>query len=393
MDRVYRRPVGTHVGRSGRPPTAIRNRQDAPTCAGTDPLPGRGCWRARHRRLPVARGSGLSSLRWPGTLLAHLPGMTDNLDRVEARLRRVGPGRRRLPRRGRQPPDQRRGQAAPAGPDPGRRRCRPTASSAAPPRIGPRRRGRRAGPPRLALPRRRDRRGRRPGGPSRASTPAGATSWRSSPATSCWPGRRRSPPSLGAEVAALLAATIGELCGGQVLELQHLFDVGRTEERLPRLDRGQDRRAVRHLVPHRRHRRRRRPRPHRRPHPLRPPLGMCFQIVDDVLDLTATPSSWASPPATTWSRASTRCPRSGPCRDPPAGTSVRCSAAPSSPRRSTRPWPSSGATARSLRPWSRPGPTWTRAAPPWTRSAPSPVVDAMADASDVLVAQIDDFGY
>src|SRR5476651_1310592 len=36
--------------------------------------------------------------------------------------------------------------------------------------------------------------------------------------------------SLGAPVAGLLAATIGELCRGQVLELQHLFDVGRSEE-------------------------------------------------------------------------------------------------------------------------------------------------------------------
>ena len=36
--------------------------------------------------------------------------------------------------------------------------------------------------------------------------------------------------SLGADVAALLAETIGELCRGQVLELQHLFDVDRSEE-------------------------------------------------------------------------------------------------------------------------------------------------------------------
>lgn len=35
--------------------------------------------------------------------------------------------------------------------------------------------------------------------------------------------------SLGAEVAALLADTIGELCRGQVLELRHLFDVERSE--------------------------------------------------------------------------------------------------------------------------------------------------------------------
>src|SRR3954454_4552723 len=36
--------------------------------------------------------------------------------------------------------------------------------------------------------------------------------------------------ALGSEVAGLLAATIARLCEGQVLELQHTFDVGRTEE-------------------------------------------------------------------------------------------------------------------------------------------------------------------
>ena len=36
--------------------------------------------------------------------------------------------------------------------------------------------------------------------------------------------------SLGTEVAGLLASTIARLCEGQVLELQHTFDVGRTEE-------------------------------------------------------------------------------------------------------------------------------------------------------------------
>jgi len=35
---------------------------------------------------------------------------------------------------------------------------------------------------------------------------------------------------LGVEVAGLLAATIGTLCEGQLLELQHAFDPGRTEE-------------------------------------------------------------------------------------------------------------------------------------------------------------------
>src|SRR6202022_501805 len=37
--------------------------------------------------------------------------------------------------------------------------------------------------------------------------------------------------SRGAGVAGLLAGTIGDLCRGQVLELQYLFDVDRTEDR------------------------------------------------------------------------------------------------------------------------------------------------------------------
>jgi heptaprenyl diphosphate synthase len=36
--------------------------------------------------------------------------------------------------------------------------------------------------------------------------------------------------SLGTEVAGLLAATIGRLCEGQVRELQHTYDTGRTEQ-------------------------------------------------------------------------------------------------------------------------------------------------------------------
>ena len=94
--------------------------------------------------------------------------------------------------------------------------------------------------------------------------------------------------SLGSDVAALLAATITELCGGQVAELQHLFDVGRTEEQYfsaiegktaalfatscriggmvadapaPTLD------ALERFGRH---------------------VGMCFQIVDDCLDLTGS---------------------------------------------------------------------------------------------------------
>lgn len=92
--------------------------------------------------------------------------------------------------------------------------------------------------------------------------------------------------SLGADVAALLADTIGELCRGQVLELQHLFDVERTEDayssaiegktaslmatscRVGGMVSGVSEPTLDALTNFGRH------------------LGLCFQIVDDVLDLT-----------------------------------------------------------------------------------------------------------
>src|SRR3954454_6861263 len=94
--------------------------------------------------------------------------------------------------------------------------------------------------------------------------------------------------SLGADVASLLAATIGELCRGQVLELQHLFDVDRSEEdyssaiegktaalfatscRIGGMVSGVGDATLDGLTRFGRH------------------LGMCFQIVDDVLDLSST---------------------------------------------------------------------------------------------------------
>jgi heptaprenyl diphosphate synthase len=94
--------------------------------------------------------------------------------------------------------------------------------------------------------------------------------------------------SLGADVASLLAATIGELCRGQVLELQHLFDVERSEEdyssaiegktaalfatscRIGGMVSGVGEATLDALTRFGRH------------------LGMCFQIVDDVLDLSST---------------------------------------------------------------------------------------------------------
>jgi heptaprenyl diphosphate synthase len=101
--------------------------------------------------------------------------------------------------------------------------------------------------------------------------------------------------SLGAEVAGLLAATIGELCRGQVLELQHLFDVERSAENYASAIEGKtgslfatacriggmvtavDEPTLDALTQYGLH------------------LGLCFQIVDDVLDLTATDEALGKP--------------------------------------------------------------------------------------------------
>jgi geranylgeranyl pyrophosphate synthase len=101
--------------------------------------------------------------------------------------------------------------------------------------------------------------------------------------------------SLGADVAALLADTIGELCRGQVLELQHLFDVERSEEdyasaiegktaslfgtacRIGGMVSGVDDATLDALTRYGHH------------------LGLCFQIVDDCLDLTATDEALGKP--------------------------------------------------------------------------------------------------
>ena len=66
--------------------------------------------------------------------------------------------------------------------------------------------------------------------------------------------------SLGTEVAGLLAATIGRLCEGEVRELQPRLPGRPQRGRLPGRDRRQDGVAVRHRLPHRRHRRRPAPR-------------------------------------------------------------------------------------------------------------------------------------
>jgi len=101
--------------------------------------------------------------------------------------------------------------------------------------------------------------------------------------------------SLGADVAALLAATIGELCRGQVLELQYLFDTERTEDSYLSTIEGKTASlmatscrvggmvsdvsadtldALTQFGQH---------------------VGMCFQIVDDVLDVTRTEAELGKP--------------------------------------------------------------------------------------------------
>jgi heptaprenyl diphosphate synthase len=101
--------------------------------------------------------------------------------------------------------------------------------------------------------------------------------------------------SLGADVAGLLASTIGELCRGQVLELQHLFDVTRTEEsylssiegktaslmatasRIGAMVSNVSAASLDALTQFGFH------------------LGMCFQVVDDVLDVTRTEAELGKP--------------------------------------------------------------------------------------------------
>jgi heptaprenyl diphosphate synthase len=101
--------------------------------------------------------------------------------------------------------------------------------------------------------------------------------------------------SLGADVAGLLASTIGELCRGQVLELQHLFDVQRSEEsylssiegktaslmatacRIGGMVSEVSADTLDALTQFGQH------------------LGMCFQVVDDVLDVTRSEAELGKP--------------------------------------------------------------------------------------------------
>jgi heptaprenyl diphosphate synthase len=101
--------------------------------------------------------------------------------------------------------------------------------------------------------------------------------------------------SLGTEVAGLLARTIGWLCEGQIEELRHTYDVDRSEEsymasihgktaslygtacRIGGIVAGHDRATIDALTDYGN------------------AYGMVFQIVDDVLDLTATDAQLGKP--------------------------------------------------------------------------------------------------
>jgi heptaprenyl diphosphate synthase len=101
--------------------------------------------------------------------------------------------------------------------------------------------------------------------------------------------------SLGTEVAGLLARTIGWLCEGQIEELRHTYDIGRDEEsylrsihgktaslygtaaRIGGIVAGLDRPRIDALTTYGN------------------AYGMVFQIVDDVLDLTATAEQLGKP--------------------------------------------------------------------------------------------------
>jgi heptaprenyl diphosphate synthase len=101
--------------------------------------------------------------------------------------------------------------------------------------------------------------------------------------------------SLGTEVAGLLARTIGDLCRGQVAELQTLYDVGRTEgqyfpsiagktaslfaaaTRIGGIVAGFDRSRIERLAE------------------FGKLYGMAFQVIDDILDVIASDEQLGKP--------------------------------------------------------------------------------------------------
>jgi heptaprenyl diphosphate synthase len=100
---------------------------------------------------------------------------------------------------------------------------------------------------------------------------------------------------LGVEVARLLAATIGRLCEGQVLELRHAYDLDRTEESYLKAIEGKTASLLASscriggIVADL-------PREHTEAlTDFGRSYGMAFQLVDDVLDLVATEAELGKP--------------------------------------------------------------------------------------------------
>ena len=171
--------------------------------------------------------------------------------------------------------------------------------------------------------------------------------------------------SLGTEIAALLADTLGRLCQGQVTEVRSAFQIGRSRQdyidsisgktaalmatscRIGALTGGLPTAEVEACTEFGRK------------------FGMVFQVRDDILDITATDGELKKPRDRTWPRASTRCRRSWPWPTPmPDPTSARCSGSRWLSPNGTRPVPSSWARVPSPSRSRVPAPTSPRPRPP-----------------------------
>ena len=198
---------------------------------------------------------------------------------------------------------------------------------------------------------------------------------------------------LGTEVAGLLAATIAKLCEGQVRELQSAYDVDRTEAaylasiegktaalfasscRIGALVAGFERDRVDALTRFGR------------------AYGMAFQVIDDVLDVVASSEQLGKPAGHDLVEGVYTLPTLRALQGPAGADLAALLGRPLEPEEVDKALSvirGDGAVGAAL--------IEARAYVDQGRAAldelgTSPVVDAMAEASDVLVAQIDDFGY
>ena len=198
---------------------------------------------------------------------------------------------------------------------------------------------------------------------------------------------------LGTEVAGLLAATIAKLCEGQVRELQSAYDLDRTEAaylasiegktaalfasscRIGALVTGFERDRVDALTRFGR------------------AYGMAFQVIDDVLDVVASSEQLGKPAGHDLVEGVYTLPTLRALQGPAGADLAALLGRPLEPEEVDKALSvirGDGAVGAAL--------IEARAYVDQGRAAldelgTSPVVDAMAEASDVLVAQIDDFGY